>query len=131
MSISPAISPSVTHSLEAPLFLSGPNLTELVNDVQLQSCSRNNFHVNLVNCLFSLEARRSSNVKGKLGKCRLDPVRLLSVRQFVLELYPLAGGESEDVAWWQCIKATDEASRRLNRGPKRGTTVKLGYFSLN
>ena len=74
--------------------------------------------MNVVLRLFSLEERRSSNVKGKLGKCALDPERLLLVFQSALEVYRLAGGESEDVAWQQCIKAIDEACRRLNRGPK-------------
>ena len=72
----------------------------------------------MVRRLFSLEERRSSNVKGKLGKGQLDPGRLLLVRQSALEVFPLAGGECEDVAWKQCIKAIDEACRRLNRGPK-------------
>ena len=72
----------------------------------------------MVRRLFSLEERKSSNVKGKHGKSQLDPARLTVIRQSALETYPVAGGENEEIAWRQCIKAIDEACRRLNRSSK-------------
>ena len=69
----------------------------------------------MVRRLYTVEERKCSNVKGKLGKRPLDPVRLAIVQRSALEVYPLATGEREDTVWWQCIKAVDEVCRRLNR----------------
>ena len=69
----------------------------------------------MVRQLYTAEERKCSNVKGKLGKHPLDPVRLAIVRKSALEMYPLATGEREETVWRQCIKAIDEVCRRLNR----------------
>ena len=39
--------------------------------------------------LYSFEERKSSNVKGKLGKQNLDPERMALVRSVAEEMYPL------------------------------------------
>ena len=65
--------------------------------------------------LFTTEERKCSNVRGKLGKHQLDPVRLGVVRRSAMEIYPLATGEKEEAVWRHCIRAIDEACRRLNR----------------
>ena len=78
--------PCVVPSTGTPSLLpSGEQLVRLVNEIRLQSCSRSNFCANMVRQLYTAEERKSSNVKGKLGKYPLDPVRLASVRKSALE----------------------------------------------
>ena len=69
----------------------------------------------MVRHLYTVEERKTSNVKGKLGKLPLDPARLAVVHRSAFEMYPLAMGEKEDVVWRLCIKSIDEVCRRLNR----------------
>ena len=114
-SVNAGIASSGTALSATPPLPSGAYLTCLVNEVQLQSCSRRNFCANMVWHLFSMEECRSSNVKGRQGKRLLDPVRVSLVQRSAMETYPLAGGEKENVVWRQCVKAIHEACRRLNR----------------
>ena len=118
VSFNPAIPSPVVPSCAPPFPLSGQHLAGLVNEVHLQSCSRNNFCANMVRRLYTVEERKSSNVKGKFGKRQLDPTRLAVVHQYALETYPLGTGEKDEVIWRQCIKAIDEVCRRLNRYQK-------------
>ena len=103
--------PSTTPSLR----LSSESLAGLANEVRLRSCSRSNVCANMVHHLYSIEERKTSNVRGKLGKHALDPVRLAIVHRSAFEVYPLATGEQEDMMWHQRIKSIDEVCRRLNR----------------
>lgn len=107
--------PSIPPPPPPPSPLSSQHLAGVVNDVRLQSCSRSNFCANMVRRLFTLEERKQSNVRGKLGKRQLDPARLAVVQQSALSVYPLATGEREADIWRRCIKAIDESCRRLNR----------------
>ena len=106
---------SLPSTLQVQPQLSSQHLTGLVNEVRLQSCSRSNFCSNMVRRLYSVEERKRSNVRGKLGKSKLDPSRLAIVRQTAFQVYPLATGEREETVWRHCIKAIDESCRRLNR----------------
>ena len=83
--------------------------------VKRESCSRSNFAANLVRKLFSVEERRKSNVRGKLGKQQLDPNRMEQIRQATMEMYPCETRENEAHVWTYCCKAVDESCRRLNR----------------
>ena len=81
----------------------------------MESSSRKNFAANLVRQLFTVEERASSNVRGKGRKPQLNPVKIDVVRSKTLEMYPLGSNEYEKKVWSDCIKAIDEANRRLNR----------------
>lgn len=116
----PALGSTLASSLPPPTVhfqpqLSSQHLTGLVNEVRLKSCSRSNFCSNMVRQLYSVEERKRSNVRGKLGKSKLDPTRLAIVHQTAFQVYPLATGEREETVWSHCIKAIDESCRRLNR----------------
>ena len=67
--------------------------TEAIMAAKRRSCSQLNFSANLVRQMFTIEERRSSNVKGKAGKKQLDPCCMQRVH---------------DVSF-------DEAGRRLHR----------------
>ena len=106
---------SLPPTLQFQPQLSSQHITGLVNEVRLQSCSSSNFCSNMVRRLYSVEQRKHSNVRGKLGKSKLDPTRLAVVHQTAFQVYPLATGEREETVWRHCIKAIDESCRRLNR----------------
>ena len=61
---------------------------------------------------YSLEERRVSNVKGKLGKQQLPPKRMEKVRKAVVEQYPVEGFENEKDTWADCVRAIDESGRK-------------------
>jgi len=84
-------------------------------DVKSQSCSRANLATKLVKHQFTEEERKNSNVKGVLGKKKLDPKRLLKIKESIFQIWPCETGETQTGAWNQCCKAIDEAGRRLNR----------------
>ena len=80
-----------------------------------ESSSRKNFSANLVRQLFTEEERASSNVRGKGGKAQLNQAKIDVVKAKTFEMHPLELFENEKKAWGDCIKAIDEANRRLNR----------------
>ena len=82
--------------------------------MRAESSSRKNFASRLVRELFTIEERKTSNVRG-IKKLKLDEDKIAYVRKMTFKLYPLEGGETEIKAWSQCITAIDEANRRLNR----------------
>ena len=84
-------------------------------DVRRKSCSRSNFAVNMVRELFSLEERKTSNVRGVLGKRQLDPNRLEKIRIATFQNYPCNAGEKEECCWRDACKAVDESCRRHNK----------------
>ena len=69
----------------------------------------------MVRKLYTMEERKSSNVRGKLGKKQLGTTRMAAIQESAFKIYPLGVGEKENVAWHQCVKAIDESCRRLNR----------------
>ena len=83
------------------------------------SCSRGNFAANLCRQWFSPEERKSSNVRGKNGKKQLNLEKMKSIYHATLQMYPLALGEKENKVWSDCIRAIDEANRRLNRSANK------------
>ena len=85
-----------------------------------KSCSRKNFASRLVRELFDEETRRKSNVAGKLGKLKLNPVLIKYVKSLTFQYYPLEQHEKEKTEWTQCIISIDEANRRLNKPKKLG-----------
>ena len=87
-------------------------------DLKSQSCSRANFSAKLVRKLFSEEERRTSNVKGVLGKRKLNPAKLQQVKEAAMQMYPCESGENHHNAWTVCCKAIDECNRRLNKKMK-------------
>ena len=66
-------------------------------------------------CFFTRETRISSNVAGKCGKRKLEPDVMTTIKIATFNSYPCAPGEDKDVCWKACIKAIDEANRRLYR----------------
>ena len=89
--------------------------TSFLMNLRLDSCSRANFAAKLARSLFSEEERKTSNVKGVLGKKKLDPKRMLKIKENVFQIWPCETGETQLSSWSQCCKAIDEAGRRLSR----------------
>ena len=54
-------------------------------------------------------------MKGKVGKNQLSPTRMEEVKKAVFHHFPLEGWENEKDAWADCIRAIDEAGRKLNK----------------
>ena len=69
----------------------------------------------MVRKLIPLDERKVSNVKGVLGKKKLDPEKLYQIRNVTFQLYPCGSGENEDACWKNCCKAIDESCRRFNK----------------
>jgi len=86
--------------------------------IKRKSCSRKNFASRLVHELFDEETRKKSNVAGKLGKLKLNPVLMEYVKSSTFQHYPLEQHEKEKEEWAQCIISIDEANWRLNK-PKK------------
>lgn len=84
-------------------------------DLKSQSCSRANFASKLARTQFTEEERKNSNVKGVLGKKKLDQKKMIQIKEAVFQIYPCESGESQHSAWITCCKAVDESCRRLNR----------------
>ena len=89
-----------------------PSPSELIT-IRNQAVSRRNFAKLLSVHTFSEEERRVSNVKGRQGKKQLSPNRMDELEAAVFRLYPLEQKENADATWRDCIKAIDEASRKL------------------
>ena len=68
--------------------------------------------------LFTQEERRESNVRGR-GKLQLDVTKINYVHNIVFNFYPLGPGETERLAWGECIKAIDSDGRKLNRDHRK------------
>ena len=82
--------------------------------IRANSCSRENFASKLVKELFTVEERSTSNVKGVLGKEKLDENKIKYIQKITFENYPCSSLEHQK-CWAKCVKAIDSASRNLCR----------------
>ena len=87
--------------------------------IQRNSCSRRNFAVNLVRNIFDEDTRKLSNVAGKLGKLKMNPVLMEYIKSVTFQYYSLEPFEKEKKEWHNCVVAIDESNRRLNNKPKK------------
>ena len=85
-----------------------PFSASLLTAVRRQSCLRNNFAANLVRNVFSAAEMRVSNVRGVLGKQKLDPQKIEQIQEAVFQVYPCGTGERCEEVWRACSKAIDE-----------------------
>ena len=86
--------------------------------IQRNSCSRCNFAVNLERNIFDEDTKKLSNVAGKLGKLKMNPVSIEYVKSLTFQYYPLEPFEKEKKEWNNCVVTIDESNRRLNNKPK-------------
>ena len=93
-----------------------------ISFIRLGCCSRRNFAAKLVVALFDEDTRKRSNVSGKLGKMRLNPVLIQYVKSLAFQFYPLEHDQSEKAAWGKCIISIDEINRRLNKPVRSDST---------
>ena len=84
-----------------------------------RSCSRRNFAVNMVREMFDEDTMKRSNVAGKLGKLKMNPVLIEYIKSLTFQYYPIEPFEKEKTEWAKCVIAIDEGNRRLNNKPKR------------
>ena len=61
---------------------------------------------------------KRSNVAGKLGKLKLNPVLVDYIKSLTFQHFPLEQNQSKKAEWAQCVIAIDELNRRLNK-PRR------------
>ena len=80
--------------------------------LRANSCSRENFVSKLVKELFTAEERMVCNVKGVMGKKKLDEQKMKYIRAVTFENYP-CGVNEQKAGWSKCVKAIDSGSRAL------------------
>ena len=83
------------------------------------SCSRRNFATNLTRRLFDEETRKVSNVAGKRGKAKLNPIVVDYIKSTVFQFFPSSSPLETDKDWAICVTAIDEANRRLVNRPRK------------
>lgn len=88
---------------------------EEIQRIKNSSSSRMNFAAKLNRQLFSVEERKSCNVRGRQGKSMLDPERIKYVKEVTFRMYPVEEDETDWRAWSACVVAIDESNRRLNK----------------
>ena len=71
--------------------------------------------MNLVRRLFTTEERKISNVKGVMGKRKLDPDVMQQIKGATFQLFPCDTMENEGHVWTYCCKTINEYCCRLNR----------------
>lgn len=91
---------------------------ELIKKLCVKSCSRQNFAAKLVAVMFDEQTRKRSNVGGKLGKIKLNPILIAHIKSLVFQHFPLEEDEREATEWSRCVVAIDEKNRRLNKSSK-------------
>jgi len=91
---------------------------QLVKKLRMNSCSRRNFSAKLVAVLFDVQTRKCSNVSGKLGKMKLNPILIAHIKALAFQHFPLEQDEREETEWAKCVVAIDEKNRRLNKSNK-------------
>jgi len=60
---------------------------DLVRKLRKSSCSRRNFSAKLVEVLFDKETRKRSNVAGKLGKMKLNPILMEYIKSLSFSIF--------------------------------------------
>ena len=85
---------------------------EKIKAARSASCSRRNFFAKIVAELFDEDTRKRSNVAGKFGKLKLNPVLMDYAKSLAFQFYPLEHFESEKTEWAKCVIAIDEFNRR-------------------
>ena len=88
---------------------------ELITRLRIKSCSRKIFVAKLNEVTFDKETRSRSNVAGKFGKLKLNPILIEYMKSLVFQHYPLEEGEKQEIEWARCVVAIDEKNRRLNK----------------
>lgn len=99
-------------------------ITEVFNSkflakIKAKSSSRSNFATNLVRSFFKPAVRMASNVSGKCGKMQLDKQVMAAIRVATFKVWPCNAAENEAKSWADCVKAIDEAGRRLYHPKKK------------
>jgi len=84
----------------------------LVRKLRNNICSCRNFVVKLVEVLFDKYTRKRSNVAGKLGKRKLNPILMDYIKSLSFQHFPLEEGEKQSNEWAGCVVAIDEKNRR-------------------
>ena len=74
-----------------------------------------NFAANINRRIFSFTERSNCNVRGKLGKRKLDEEKVEYIKRIAFRMFPLESKETVKTAWNACITAIDEVNRRLNK----------------
>lgn len=88
--------------------------SEYLETVKRESSSVGNFAARL-NCkVFTVEERMLSNVSGSQGKQKLDPQKILAIKNATFATYP-TDMKNKPAVWKGCVKAIDEINRRLHR----------------
>ena len=80
-----------------------------------RSCSRRNFSAKLNQEVFDVETRKKSNVAGKLGKMKLNPVLVDYIKSLTFQHFPLEPDQTKKHEWAQCVIAIDACNRGLNK----------------
>lgn len=73
----------------------------------------------MVREMFDEDTMKRSNVAGKLGKLKMNPVLIEYIKSLTFQYYPIEPFEKEKTEWAKCVIAIDEGNRRLNNKPKR------------
>ena len=79
---------------------------ELIRRIRSKSCSRKNFAAKLIEVTFDKETRSRSNVAGKLGKLKLNPILVEYVKSLVFQHFPLEESEKQSGpgVLWQLMR---------------------------
>ena len=111
------VSSSVPQQSGIPISQSSSGIldTEKIKAVRSASCSRRNFSAKLVAEIFDKDTRQRSNVAGRLGKLKLNPVLIDYVKSLTFQFYPVQYSESEKAEWAKCVISIDESNRRKNK----------------
>lgn len=88
----------------------GGMTTEHLFDLKRSAKSRPNFAVLLLKELFNPNELEGKNIAGVRGKERVDPERLLVLKNILQRFHPVTSGEHE-ASWRLCRKAMDEHLR--------------------
>ena len=89
------------------------------NVYKKKSCSRKKFSARLVHKLFDEDTRKKSNIAGKFGKMKLNPILIDYVKSLSFQHYPLKCHEKEKTKWAQFVVSIDKNNRRLKNKPKK------------
>ena len=63
--------------------------------------------------MFDVQTRKCSNVAGKLGKMKLNPILIAHIRALAFQHFPLEQDEKKETEWAKCAVVIEEKSRCL------------------